>query len=43
VEFVTGRDINRLAFMLPPDIAKWDAPEGTEIWLIEPSELKENP
>lgn len=41
VEFITGLDSNRLAFMLPPDVAKQDAPEGTEIWLVEASQQKE--
>ena len=41
VEFVTGLDRSRLAFMLPRDIAKQDAPEGTEIWLMETNEQNE--
>jgi hypothetical protein len=41
VELATTLDRCRLAFMLPPDIHKEDVPEGTEIWLTETREQKE--
>jgi len=41
-EWVSALEGERLAFLLPPDIAKDDVPEGTEIWLTQTHEQNES-
>jgi hypothetical protein len=43
VEFLSGLDETRLAFMLPRNIMKQDIPEGTEIWVTEIREQNKKP